>query len=46
MIEYLGENETEIENTLACLSGARMGLNHEKIGGGKSHDTLPLSYAA
>ena len=28
--EYLGEIETEFENTLACLSGAYMGLNHEK----------------
>ena len=33
MIEYLGEIETEFENTLACLSGAQMGLNHEKNGG-------------
>ena len=30
VIEYLGEIETEFENTLACLSGAQMGLNHEK----------------
>ena len=30
MIEYLNEIETEFENTLACLSGAQMGLNHEK----------------
>ena len=29
VIEYLGEIETEVENTLACLSGAQMGLNHE-----------------
>ena len=29
-IEYLGEIETEFENTLACLSGAQMGSNHEK----------------
>ena len=30
VIEYLGEIETEFENTLACLSGAQMGSNHEK----------------
>ena len=30
MIEYLGEIEAEFENTSACLSGAQMGLNHEK----------------
>ena len=30
MIEYLGEIETEFENTLASLSGAQMGSNHEK----------------
>ena len=30
VIEYLGENETEIENTLGYLSGAQMGSNHEK----------------
>ena len=28
--KYLGEIETEFENILACLSGAQMGLNHEK----------------
>ena len=43
MIEYLSEMETEFENTLACLSGAQMGSNHEKTGGRKSRDTLPLS---
>ena len=37
MIEYLSEIETELENTLAFLSGAQMGLNHEKNGGRKSH---------
>ena len=42
MIEYLGEIETELENTLACISVAQMGLNHEKNGGRKSRDTLPL----
>ena len=42
VLEYLGEIETEFENTLACLSGAQMGLNHEKNGGQKSRDTLPL----
>ena len=31
MIEYLIEIETEFENTLACLSGAQMGSNREKI---------------
>ena len=30
VIEYLGEIETEFENTSACLSGAQMGSNHEK----------------
>ena len=30
VIEYLNEIETEFENTLACLSGAQMGSNHEK----------------
>ena len=41
--EYLGEIEIEFENTLACLSGAQiMGLIHEKNGGRKSRDTLPL----
>ena len=42
MIEYLNEIETEFENNLACLSGAQMGSNHEKKGGRKSRDTLPL----
>ena len=41
-MEYFSEIETEFENTLACLSGAQMGLNHEKTGGRKSRDTLPL----
>ena len=30
VIEYISEIETEFENTLACLSGALKGLNHEK----------------
>ena len=30
VIEYLGEIETEFENTLPCLSGAQMGSNQEK----------------
>ena len=30
VIEYLGEIETEIKNTLACLSGAQMSSNNEK----------------
>ena len=42
MIEYLGEIETEFENTIACLSGAQMGLNHDKNGCRESRDTLPL----
>ena len=42
VIEYLGEIETEFENTLACLSGAQIGSNHEKNEGQKSRDTLPL----
>ena len=41
-IEYLGEIETEFENTYACLSGAWMGLNQEKSRGQKSRDTLAL----
>ena len=31
VIEYLGENETEFENNLACSSGAQMGSKHEKL---------------
>ena len=43
VIKYLGEIETEFEYTLACLSGAQMGSNHEKkTGGWKTRDTLPL----
>ena len=42
VIEYLSELETEFENTLDCLSGAQMGLNHAKNGGNKSRGTLPL----
>ena len=30
VIQYLGEIETEFENTSACLSVAQMGSNHEK----------------
>ena len=35
VIEYLCKIETEFKNSfsLACLSGAQMGLNHEKNGG-------------
>ena len=40
---FFGEIETEFENTLACLSGAWMGSNHEKNGGQKSRYTLPLN---
>ena len=43
VIKYLGEMETEFKNTLACLSGTQMGSNHEKNGGQKSLDTLPLN---
>ena len=39
MLEYLGEIETELENTFACLSEAPMGSNHEKNGGRQSRDT-------
>ena len=35
VIEYLGEIETEFENTLGCLSEAQMGSNHEKKSGSK-----------
>ena len=42
VIEYPGKIETVFENILACLSGAYMGSNHEKSGGRKSRDTLPL----
>ena len=37
----LAKSKPNIKNTLACLSGAKMGSNHEKNGGRKSHDTLP-----
>ena len=42
MIEYHDEIEAEFQNTLACFSGAKRGLNHQKTEGRKSHDTLPL----
>ena len=44
LIEYLDEIETDFEITLACISGAQMGLNWimKKTGGRKSRDTLPL----
>ena len=35
VMEYFGEIETEFEHTLACLSLAWMGSNHEKNGGNK-----------
>ena len=44
--EYLGEIETEFENLLSCVSGAQMVLNHDKTGGQKSRDTLPLMFGA
>ena len=31
VIEYISEIETEFENALACLSGAQIGSNHEKM---------------
>ena len=31
MIDYLSEIETEFENTLACLSRAQIGSNHDKM---------------
>ena len=37
-------NQTELENTSGCLSGAQMGSNHEKNMAQKSCDTLPLIY--
>ena len=43
VIEYFGEIETEFENTEACLSGAWMNSFHDKNGGRKSRDTLPLT---
>ena len=43
VIVYLGEIDTELENTLACLSGAQIGSNCEKNGGWKSRDILPLN---
>ena len=43
VIEYLGEIETKLESLLACLSGAYMGSNYEKIESRKSRDTFPLS---
>ena len=30
VIDYLGEIDTQFENTLACLSGAQRGSNQEK----------------
>ena len=31
VIKYLGESETEFENTSVYLSGAQMGSNHGKM---------------
>ena len=31
VIEYIRKIETEFENALACLSGAQIGSNHEKM---------------
>ena len=41
--EYLGENETKIENVLTCWSVAQVGSNDEKNGGPKSHWNVPLN---
>ena len=47
LIEYLGELETEFDNTLACAvcRGPRWVriMKIKNHGGRKSHDTLPLS---
>ena len=43
VIVNLGVIENEFENTQASLSEALMGSNHEKHGGKKSCDTLPLT---
>ena len=42
--EYLRENKFLRKTILACLSGAQMGLIHEKNRGRKSRDTAPLSH--
>ena len=42
--EYLRENEFLRKTILACLSGAQMGLIHEKNRGRKSRDTAPLRF--
>ena len=42
VITYIGEIETEFENTSACLSGAKWVRIMEKTGGRKSRDALPL----
>ena len=42
VIEYLGEIETEFKNTLACLSGAQTGPNHENMEVENLVNTLPL----
>ena len=38
VIQYLGKIETEFENTLACLSGAQLGLNK------KNHLTQKIEF--
>ena len=43
-IQYLVEIKTEFKNTLSYLSGAQIGSNHEKNGGQKARDTLPLMW--
>ena len=42
VIEHLSKIATEFKNTLACLSGAQIGLNHGKNGGQIFCDTLPI----
>ena len=44
--EYLRENETICEHTLAYEVGAQMGKNHRKNRGNKSLDTVSLKYGA
>ena len=41
-IRIFRRNRNRIQKILACLLGAQMGSNHEKTGGQKSRDTLPL----
>ena len=38
VIRMFWRNPKSLQKTLACLSGAQMGLSHEKNGGKKSGD--------